>query len=216
MKFPQLDAATYGEATGRLNDVLLEAAQVEFFARISLVPTSIQALAKSHLSHYTRLVDPANTAEPTVVLGGEQTLTELWSRVDRQPDGYGGANRWDLGVGRYLQRTTEQAMQKPEIRGIIGPPLWPEPQMVNVVQPLVVDDESAVFDRSPTPNRDLWWRLACTVEKNAWNALIWEIVAQPSADSFNPLVPVLKLHAQGFYPLGFIGSMFVMFAVADV
>jgi hypothetical protein len=214
MKLLQILPDAYGPATKRMHEVQTLAAQIQFFPRVTAVPPSVVRAAREHLGRYARLAEPGHLAEPAIVLGSAEVLRELRVRIEQEPGGEQFADRWSAKLGRLLQRMTDEAMQNPTLRGRIGPPLWPMPGLPNVVQFLVADDEPAVLARAPTPERDLWWELACGVDCNVWNALLWELIVEPDAgDTGNPFLPIVELHAAGFYPLGFLGRAFVIFAL---
>jgi hypothetical protein len=216
MKILEVPKGSYGEATNRVNDVLRLVANMQFFRRHGSVPGSIVHLVEKHVAQYTQVVDHGQVGEPAIVLGGERTLRELRARITSEPGGEEFADRWNARLGRFLQQATDNAMKDPTIRERIGPPLWPVPRMANVVQPLAVDDPAMVLKDMPTSYRDLWWELACEVDKRAWNALLWEtVVGQQPGEPSNPFIPLVQLHAEGFYPLGFLGQLFVVFGVSE-
>ncbi|WP_437484432.1 hypothetical protein WME75_44785 [Sorangium sp. So ce1014] len=199
-----------------MNDVLCLVARTKFFPRHESVPGSIVQLVEEHMMQYAQIVDLGLVAAPAIILGGERTLRGLRDRIASEPGGEAFADRWNAKLGRFLQRVTDEAMQDAVVRDRIGPPLWSVPQIVNVVQPLVVDDPETLLANTPTAERELWWELACTVEKNAWNALIWEVVDGSGAGKGpNPFLSLVRVQAEGFYPLGFVGQRFMVFALSS-
>lgn len=216
MKILHISPGSYGDATSRLNDVLRLIARTTLFPRHESIPGSIVKLAEEHVKQYEQFVDPGFVAAPDIVLGGERRLRELQARIASEPGGEEFADRWSAKLGRFLQRVTDEAMQDAVVRDRIGPPLWPVPQLVNVVQQLIIDEPETLLANTPTADRQLWWELAGSVEKNAWNALIWEVVDGSGAGKGpNPFISLVRLQAEGFYPLGLLGQHFIVFAISS-
>jgi hypothetical protein len=100
-----------------------------------------------------------------------------------------------------MVRTREEGEHDPDIRRLIGPPIWLRAGNFGAIGTVVADRRILDTSAVPTQYRDVAWELVCQAEHDVHDALVWALVRGSGSDT-NPFVPLLQLHEAGALPLG--------------
>jgi hypothetical protein len=114
---------------------------------------------------------------------------------------------WSWSLHESLKEGLDASPTKLEL---FKPPLWDFPGIPNVVKQLSIAPPRNSLDHVPSPERPVFWELACAMELKFWAALESELLFGGDLQT-NPYWPVLQLAGRGLYSLGFDGDAFVVF-----
>jgi hypothetical protein len=145
-----------------------------------------------------------------LVTGYWTVLADTFRDAGRDIRSWAPDGKWCEAVGRTYAAAQDHIRRSPALMELIGPPLWPMDGEPNICGLLLVAGGSLLLDVEDQRNQDCAWALMAQVENHVWSCLTVEIVQQANT-SGNPLFPLLRTYALGYYPIGFARDRFLVF-----
>lgn len=195
----------YGADTPSIRKIVNTMRSFQIFARLPIGPQSrLRAALREHLRRVQAWVGaPLVEGIDIRILPFVDLMTRLEQANERT---------WVDVLGKRFQVVLDSVDES--TRHLVGPPLWPVPGMINVVQPIATRNTSQVLRNIPSEFGQRCWEIACAVDQWTWNAIQWEIILHGALQT-NPFYPLLKLAVLGVVPIGVQNAQLVAVGALD-